>query len=129
MKALLVNLDTGVKMKTFKDLKFKQHKQHSQVIYATEKIGAYTLWAFTMKDSDYGEILGNRKQGTYEICCASGKNKLLPLTREYDSLPHQTSQQVNDLMKRMQTKGVKRWAQNLKQSREKFDKAKARNAL
>ena len=81
-----------------------------------------------MKDSDYGEILGNRSKA-YEICCLSGKDKYLPLTREYDSLPHQTSQQVNDLMKRMQTKGVKRWAQTLKQSREKFDKARARNSL
>lgn len=116
-------------MDKFKDLKFKQHTQHSGVVYASKKLGAYTLWAFTMKDSNYGEILGNRKEHTYEICCSSGKDKLLPLTKEYDSLPHQTPQQVNVLMKRMQTKGVKRWVQNLKQSREKFDKARDRNSL
>ena len=116
-------------MKKFKDLSFSLHPSHSGVIYAKLKLGIYTLWAFAMIDSDHGKILGNHKKGTYEVCCLSGKEKYLPLTPDCVSLPYSKIHEIDSLMKRMQTKGVKAWAINLKNKKEKFDKAQKRNRL
>jgi hypothetical protein len=116
-------------MKSFKDLDFQEHARHTGVVYAKQKIGNYVLWAFAMKDSDNGEILGNQKKGTYEVCCLRGKDSFLPLTKEHDVLAVQNSSQINSLMKKMQTKGVKAWAKNLQDARKKFDIAQKRNRL
>ena len=116
-------------MKKFNDLQFKVHPEHSRVIYAQQKLGVYTLWIFSMIDSDHGKILGNHKKGTYEVCCLSGKDKYLPLTKDNISLCYASVDDINFVMKKLQTKGVKAWAINLKRKKEKFDKAQKRNRL
>ena len=89
-----------------------------------KNLGFILYGFFSMIDSDHGKILGNHKKGTYEVCCLSGKDKYLPLTKDNISLCYASVDDINFVMKKLQTKGVKAWAINLKRKKKSLTKHK-----
>ena len=102
-------------MRTFADLKFKDHSHVENGVQARLKLGDFEVSVVSMKGKNpktYGGLYGNTSQGTYEVAVFKDDD-MLPLSAFDDVKGWQSVDDLNALLDSLQSKDVDKFVQQL----------------
>ena len=109
------------KMKQFSDLKFKDHANMSDGVQARLKVGDFEVSVVAMKDGNgrqFGGLYGDASNGTYEVAVFGDKGEMLTLTPYDDVKGWQSVDELNDLLKDLQSDEVDTFVQGLRDKKD-----------
>tara|TARA_R100000742_G_C4227752_1_gene49998 strand:- start:313 stop:684 length:372 start_codon:yes stop_codon:yes gene_type:complete len=104
------------KMKQFSDLKFKDHANVQDGVQARLKVGDFEVSVVSMKTASgtgFGGLYGDASNGTYEVAVFGDNGTMLPLTPYDDVKGWQSVDDLNDLLKDLQSDEVDAFVQGL----------------
>ena len=102
------------KMRTFADLKFKDHAHVEDGVQARLKLGDFEVSVVSMKGKGkgYGGLYGDASNGTYEVAVFKDGD-MLPLSAFDDVKGWQSVDDLNALLDSLQSKDVDKFVQKL----------------
>jgi len=103
-------------MKQFSDLKFKDHANVQDGVQARLKVGDFEVSVVSMKTASgtgFGGLYGDASNGTYEVAVFGDNGTMLPLTPYDDVKGWQSVDDLNDLLKDLQSDEVDAFVQGL----------------